>query len=777
MRMSARMIRVFGLLALTLLLGLGGADPRVWIGTAGPGTAARAQTGGFVFRTIRVTGNQRIEDSTIRQFADIPLRKPVTAGQLNAAYQRLLDSGLFEDVTLTPKGAVLEIAVKEYPTINEIAFEGNKRTKDDKLQSVITSRPRLVYSPAQAEADAARLIEAYRQAGRYNAKVTPKIIPRADNRVDLVFEIFEGDVVEIQRLGFVGNRHFSDYRLRKVLSTKQAGILHRLVRSDSFIADRIELDKQMLRDFYLSRGFIDFQVLSVSTEVARARNGFFLTFNIREGQPYSFGQINVTSNLPDIDPDAYAAVVGIKSGATYSPALVDRAINRMETLATKKGLNFVRVTPRIKRNDDNRTLDIEFVLERGPRIFVERIDIEGNATTLDRVIRRQFTTVEGDPFNPRLIRQAAERIRALGFFSNVDVQSREGSAPDQRIIDVKVEEQPTGSLTFGVSYSASTGVGGTIALEESNFLGRGQYVKLSFGGGLSNQGTRLTFREPAFLGRRNLAFEFDAGQSGSTHLAAPYDVSSGTFKTGFTFPISENGKLNLSVRAGSDTISNVAPGTSALIAPATSTTRAFGYGYSYDSRGKGLDPKSGLIFNLSQEFAGAGGSARYVKTRAKIGAQTAFHNEDIVVRAELEGGYLASLGGTTSFITDRFSQSDAIMLGFARNGMGPRDTAASANNDALGGNAFAVARIEATFPLGLPEEYGVSGGVFWHAGSIWSLDNRDGGSSTTDGIDLVDDSMHLRSVIGPLRFNFSHVLAAQAYDVPENFNLTIGRRF
>ncbi len=749
-----------------------------------PGLMAPAQAQQTaVYNAIVVRGNLRIEETTIRNFAALPARKPLTPGQINAGYQRLVATGLFEEVEIIPSGNSLVINVKEYPTINRINFERNKKIKDDQLAELITSRPRHTYSPAQAEADAALIIDAYRQAGRHTAEVKPKIIRRSDNRVDLVFEIFEGKSVEIQRLSFVGNRDFSDRRLRRILSTKQAGLLRSFIKSDSFVADRIEFDKQVLRDFYLSRGYVDFEVLSVSSEVVRERNGFFLTFKLREGVSYNFGALTTTSGLAEIDPDEFQAVMRLSSGDTYSPFKVEQVIARMETLATRKGLNFIRVTPRVVRHDENQTIDLEFVIERGPRIFVERIDIEGNVTTLDQVIRRQFTTVEGDPFNPREIREAADRIRALGFFAKSDVTTREGSSPDRVIVDVDVEEQPTGSFSFGVSYGASTGVGATLSLSESNFLGRGQFIKAEIGGATASRNYELAFAEPFFLGR-NLRLGFAGYLRNTTHQNASYDTSITGFTPTLSFPLSENGRLELSYLWSRNQVLNTDTTASALITDGVRTSSSVGFTYSFDNVLGGINPLAGTTFRITQEFAGLGGTASFSKTTALLGMRTNIINDEISISAELEGGILASFGGTASHITDRFFMGNRVMRGFGPNGIGPREQGALANTDALGGNYFAVARFEANFPIGLPEEYGISGGIFYDVGSLWGLDDTAGGLV---GADPLDDSFQLRSVIGvsifwetavgPLRFNFSQPLSGPAYDQTETFSLTIGRRF
>ena len=444
-----------GLLALALLLAM----------SIAPG---QAEAQSYRFTSVSIEGNKRIEPAAILTYAGIARGQTVTAGELNAAYQRILDTGLFEKVELLPQGNRLVIRVAEYPTINQIAFEGNRKIKDEDLEGIIKSRPRQVFNPAQAERDAEAIAEAYAQNGRVAARVTPKIIRRSDNRVDLVFEIFEGKGIEIQRISFVGNKAFSDRRLRRVIQSKQAGLLRAIINSDTFVEDRLAFDEQVLTDFYQSRGYVDFRVTGVNAELSRERDAYFVTFNIHEGQQFRFGQITTVSEVPEADAAEFQSVVRIRPGMTYSPTLVEDAISRMEQLATRKGIDFLRVEPRITRNDRDLTLNVEFALVRGPRVFVERIDITGNTTTLDRVIRRQFDTVEGDPFNPREIREAAERIRALGYFKDVEVNAHEGSRPDQVVVDVQVEETTTGSLSFGGSYSSDAGLGVSLSFRERN---------------------------------------------------------------------------------------------------------------------------------------------------------------------------------------------------------------------------------------------------------------------------------------------------------------------
>ena len=735
----------------------------------------------FSFSNVTIEGNDRVDAATILNYAGIRRGQEVSAGALNDAYQRILNSNLFETVELLPQGSTLVIRVKEYPIVNVISIEGNKRLKDEKLAELIKSQPRRVYSPAQAEADAAAMAEAYRVGGRLAATVTPKIIRRSDNRVDLVFEITEGRVVENERISFVGNKAFSDRRLRQVLETKQAGFIRTLIQRDTFVAERLELDRKMLTDFYQSRGYIDFQVVDASAEVSRERDATFVVFTVREGVSYNIGQVSTVSEVEGLDAAEFEAVQRIRTGQTYSPLLIDNNITRMETLALKKGLNFVRVEPRITRDNRGQAVDIEFAIVRGQRIFVERIDIEGNTTTLDQVVRRQFRTSEGDPFNPREIRQAAERIRALGFFADAQVNADQGSAPDQVVVNVDVEEQPTGSLNFGVSYSVANGTGFNIGFSETNFLGRGQRLSVSISTASDNQNSSFSFTEPAFLGR-DLRFSIGAFYRTSESDFSSYDTRSIGFSTGIGFPVGEQSNLDLRIGVAEDKLFNYtgdSPIIEAEVDEGSKRTMFVGYTYEFDNRITGLNPKGGVLLRFGQEFAGLAGDNKYLKTTALALAETKVLNEEVTLRAIFEGGAITSLGGNVTRVTDRFFGNGKIR-GFEPNGIGPRDLGA-ADEDALGGNMFAVARFEADFPLGLPEEYGITGGAFMDVGSVWSLDNVAGlGGPVDDGFNpraTVGVSLFWTTPIGPLRFNFSKAIVKEDYDREQTFDLTIQTRF
>lgn len=730
--------------------------------------------------SIRVDGNERIPDATIVSLLDLEPGAVASDGEINDALQRVLASGLFETVEITPTGGGLIVEVVERPTINRISIEGNRRLDDDELLAEISSSPRRVFSPQTAETDAARLTDIYRQRSRLAATVTPKIIRRSDNRVDLVFEVAEGRVVENERVSFVGNRNFSDRRLRRVIDTKQAGFLRAIVGRDTYVPERIAFDRQLLTDFYRSRGYVDFQVLDVTTELSRERDATFVTFIVREGQSFRVGEVSVSSEFQGLDVAQYQSALRLRPGETWNPSRIEEQITRLERLALQQGYDFLRADPRITRNDRDLTLDVEFALVRGPRVFVERIDIEGNQTTLDRVIRRQFDTVEGDPFNPREIRNAAERIRALGFFAQADVNTREGSASDQVIVDVDVEEQPTGSLSFGGSYNNDTGVALVIGFSERNFLGRGQSVTFDIQTGDENTTSRLGFREPAFLGR-DLTLGLDARYITSDYDEATYETRESALSPSLAFPVGENSRLSIYYEIARESIFNVVPEASPILAREAGDywKSSIGYNYTLDLLRGGLNPNRGVRLTFGQEYSGLGGDVDAIKTTARAVAQRDVWNEEVTLRAILEGGVISSLEATTR-VTDRFFLSSNQLRGFAGRGVGPRDTTAG-NSDVLGGNKYVSLRLEADFPLGLPEEYGISGGVFADFGSLWGLDDTAGAAGVVDdGFELrssVGVSIFWTTPIGPLRLNFAKPIEKNPLDEENTFDITISTQF
>jgi outer membrane protein insertion porin family len=512
---------------------------------------------------------------------------------------------------------------------------------------------------------------------------------------------------------------------------------------------------------------------------------------VSEGQQYAFGEMGVASNIPGLDPAEFEALLApLLGGGVYNATLVERVIERMAFQAGQEGYAFLDIRPRVTKNDADRTVDIVFELVEGDRVFIERIDISGNTRTLDRVIRRQFRVVEGDAFNAREVRDAENRIRALDYFGNVAVQVREGSAPQRAIIDVEVEEQPTGSLNLGGSFSSSEGFAAQISITERNFLGRGQTVNLAVTASSQFTNVDFTFLEPALFDR-DLLGGFQVYYLDRNYEETAYKTRNIGFAPRFGFPVSEDGRLTLRYIISQNEIYDVAFDASDIIKQEAGTDliSAVSGTYVFDRRNSPVDPTAGFILSATQEFAGLGGDSVYSKTSGTARAFTSLFDEDVILSAALEGGALFVQGGSN--ITQRYITGGDAFRGFARNGVGPRDFCRRGDcrdpqedvkvDDPLGGNFLTVLQLDASFPLGPLEQYGIYGGVFSDIGSLWGLNDTDGSMGEVDADFFLRAtaglSLFIETPFAPLRFNFSRALRDKEFDQTENFRFTVGTRF
>ncbi|MGF1445924.1 MAG: outer membrane protein assembly factor BamA [Pikeienuella sp.] len=749
--------------------------------------ALAQQAAGPVGR-IEVRGAQRIEPATVLTYMALPSDRQITAEDLNADTRRLFETGLFRDVRIIPGERGILVEVEENPSINEIAFEGNDFVTDENLRQIISSRPRFPFSAAGAEADAQAIIEVYRRTGRYGAQVTPVIIERSENRVDLVFEISEGDLTEVLSIDFTGNEAFSDSRLRDEIETRESGIFSVLFSTDIYDPDRLELDQSLLRSFYLSRGYADFAVLSATAELSPDRSGFFITFTVEEGEQYSFGEFDVLVTAEGLEPDEFLAAIPAEdlTGETYDATEVEDIANDLTDLAGERGFAFVQVQPRADKDDENLIIDITFELTEGQRIFVERIDIEGNTATLDRVIRREVELVEGDAFDARKIRRTRRSLRGLGYFERVEVDVEEGSAEDRAVLKVRVEEQSTGSINFGVGFSSSAGPIGSVAITERNFLGRGQIVNATVTAAGDTQVYDFSFTEPRFLDRdlavslRGFFIQDDRDDESS------FEINRAGFEPRVAFPLSDRARLRLDYSISRDDLQAAPDASPAIqIDDGDRFKSSLAYILTYDARNDRIEPTAGYLGRLEQEFAGLGGDAQFVKTRASIKGWQGFFDGDIVASAELEGGALVSFGDDSQ-VNDRFFLGGNSLRGFEAEGIGPRDTVNS-GRDAVGGNYFAALRLQVSFPIGLPEEFGIFGGAFVDAGTVFGLDRTSFPAINQAQAVDIDDGANIRvsaggllfvdSPFGPIELSLGFPLIDEEFDEDELFRLSVGTRF
>ena len=735
----------------------------------------KAHTQETLVSSINVDGNKRISSDTIVSLSKVQVGSAYSPTQLNSALQSIKKSSYFKTVDISIFNNILNINVIENPTINSISFEGNNTLSDINLNELIRSKQRQTLLISQVEKDTDKIATAYADTGRISAIVTPKVIELSDNRVDLVFEITEGRITEVEKITFTGNRVFSDLRLKGVIATKQAGIFRRFIKSDTFVKDKLDYDIDLLRNFYINKGFIDFEVQS-SVELTREKDAFLINYNIKEGQKYIFSEIKFDTSKLNIDEKSLVKINRIKNGSKYDRRRVTKLIDEIDIYLAKNGFNFFEPVPVVSRNDENLTMNVEIQINETRKVFVERIEVEGNSTTLDEVIRLQFDFVEGDPFNRRKVLEAVDKIRGLGFFSNVETSTRNGSAPEKIIIEVKLTEKPTGSLGIGAGYNSSDGTVATFNVNERNFLGKGQTVKLDLSTSKIEKQTELGFEDPSFLGR-NLLAGISFGQTSTTPSSVPLSTDKLYFEPKIGFPLSRDSKLTIEYSFDQEDVKLTTA--SNLVSPiirddvGKKNKSALIFIYSLDKTNSVVTPTAGYDFRIIQELNGLGGDISFSKTNLNFRTYRTILRDDIILSSNLSSGVIV---GSDASLMNRFSLGGDRLKGFRNQGIGPYD---STYDTHLGGKMYTSLSLEASFPIGIPEEYGIYGGIFLDTGSLWGLDNTDSGR--------IDDSSEIRSAlgfsifwesaIGPLRFNWSSPIKKETNDVTENFRFTIDTRF
>ena len=682
-----------GLLLAILLFG-GGSDAVF---------AQTAETGAPV-SSIVVEGNRRVEADTIRSYFKVAPGERLDAAKIDSALKALYASGLFQDIRFSQSGGRLIVTVVEAPVIDRLAFEGNNKIKDEQLQQEIQSKARGTLSRATVQADVQRILEVYHRNGRFDVQVVPKIVERPNNRVDLIFEIKEGEKTGVKTINFVGNKAYSSSRLKEVIKTSASNFLSFLQTTDVYDPDRIEADRDLIRRFYLSHGYADVQVVSATGEYDPAQKGFLITFTIEEGPLYRFGTIDIQSNIRAIDPRSLRSILRVYSGDVYNGDAIEKTVENLTVEITKHGYPFATVRPRGDRNPQTRTVGVVFVLDEGVRAYIERINIRNNTRTRDYVIRREIDISEGDPYNRALVDRAERRIKNLNFFKTVKITNEPGSAPDRVVINVDVEEQSTGDFSVMGGYSTADGFMGQVSISERNLFGTGKYAKASATIGQYIRGVEFNFVEPYLLDQRmSGGIDLFARET----LSSPY-LSYGTENIGTNLklgiPLREDLSLQLrysiywqaitltssiddcanvnpnfsttfptlnAVNAAAGVIGAAYPGYAAALAAGNQTscmvyegaptyqaslpirfelaqggylTSLAGYGLTYNTLDNNKRPTSGMLLSFGQDFAGLGGDAYYMRS---VGDFRAYYEviSDLIGILHLQGGDILGFGG------------------------------------------------------------------------------------------------------------------------------------
>ena len=728
-----------------------------------------------VIQSVEVRGAQRVDPGTVISYMLIREGDPFDPRRIDRSLKSLFATGLFADISLRREGNVLVVNVVENPIINRIAFEGNKEFESESLRSEISLRPRVIYTRTKVQEDVKRILTLYRQSGLFAGSVEPKIIQLEQNRVDLVFEINEGAETEIGSIRFIGNSEFSDGRLREVIQTRETKWWRFYTTDDVYDPDRMNLDRELLRRFYLNNGYADFKVNSGIAELTPDKKSFFLTYAVEEGERYQFGDVEVEARLKDLKEEDLKTSLEVEKDDWYSAEEVEKTIDRLTEQVGTLGFAFVEIRPRVNRDRENKKINVKYVINEGPRVFVERINISGNIRTLDKVIRREFRLVEGDAFNASKLRRSKTRIQNLGFFEKVNIDQVPGSAPDKTLINVAVEEKPTGQITLGAGYSSTVGVLGDIRLTESNFLGKGQNVTLQTQIAAEASQIDFSFTEPYFLDRE-LSAGFDLFRfTRDLQDTSSFDIErkGGRVRTGYriTENLSESWRYTFRITD----ISSVASDASSLIRDqqGSETLSELGHTIAYDRRDNIIKPTSGYVLKLETEGAGLGGTLFHLRNTATSGVYYPLADR-WVLSARGKFGYIAGLGEDVA-LSERYFLGGEDVRGFATAGSGPRDIA---TDDALGGEWLYAATFEMTFPTGLPDEFGVGGRVFTDLGSSGKLSPVNASTRDVDSLRMgMGAGITWESPFGPLGIDLAVPLLKEDFDRTEYVRVNFGTRF
>ncbi len=727
------------------------------------GAAGATFAGPVAAQTIVVQGSQRVDAETIRSYF-----AGTDQARINQAVRDLYSTGLFSDVRVRRDGGRLIVQVTENNLINRVAFEGNSKVKSDILLAEVQTKSRGAFNPSTVQADIERVRDVYRRAGRGAANVTSRTVSLPNGRIDVVFTVNEGGKTGVRSVEFSGNTAYSAYRLRGIMQTTEMNFLSWLKNSDVYDPDRISADLELIRRFYLKNGYADFRIVGSDAQYDEARQGWVVNITMEEGAPYRVAAVNVDSRIADIDVATIQSTVRLRAGDVYNGDLVEKSVEAIRREVARKGYAFAAVRPRGDRDPATQSINLSFVVEEGPRVYVERIVVRGNTRTRDYVIRREFELGEGDAYNRVLVDRAERRLNSLGFFKRVRIINEPGTLPDRVVVIVDVEDQPTGSFGVSGGYSTQDGFIGEVSVSESNFLGRGQFVRASASLGQRVRGVDLSFTEPYFLGYRmaagvdlffrentNSTFAlYDTSNVGATlRLGIPLTdqfslgVRYSIYQTEITIPNDKRRPFNdcttfipgvtpLPSTATMNCLTNGEASLAVKEAAGTWLTSSVGSTLSYSTLDNGRNPTSGMFAEVRGDVAGLGGDAKWVRGTADLRYYYPVW-DNVTLMARAQGGHISAYGGNDLRIVDNFNLGPSLVRGFASGGIGPRDISTGASNNrtsSLGGTTYFGGTLELQFPIfGLPREVGLRGAIFADAGTLFGYKGR------TDFVGFVND--------------------------------------
>ncbi|HRE45466.1 MAG TPA: outer membrane protein assembly factor BamA [Terricaulis sp.] len=810
---------VAGAVGCVVTVGAGGAlvAPGEAYAQEGAASEAAAEQGAAI-RRIVVQGNQRIEAATISSYLLVRPGDTFDPERIDMSLKTLFATGLFADVQIEQRGGDLIVAVIENPIINRVIFEGMRTLDQEDLLKEVQARPRSTFTPARAQADVQRIIEVYRRSGRFAAQVTPQVRELDQNRVDLIFEVDEGPVTGVRDINFIGNTEFTDRTLRDAIVTTRSSWWNFFQSNDNYDPDRLEYDREQLRQHYNNRGFADFRVVSAVAELTPDQRDFFITFTVDEGVRYEFGQVNVVAQLDRLSPEMLQSVIPIRQGDVFRGSQIEDAIDAMTYVAGTVGYANVDIVPIVERDRENRVVNLTFEVNEGARVYIERIDVVGNTRTIDRVIRRELRVNEGDAFNRVLLDRSRQRIQALGFFSSVEVEDRLGSQPDRGVVTVSVAEESTGELAFAAGFSSTENLLFDLSITERNLRGRGQFLRLRASTSSYRQQVDLRFTEPRFMDREVAAgFDIYSLRTDFLDQSSFENVSTGIgLRT--SFPVAERTSLGITYSLIQDETEiadiyidhdnnpltpvidqcNPANTQRPLICAQEGDflTSMLGFTVNWDQRNNIINATRGYDVQLRQDIAGVGGEVNYLRSEIEAGVYYGLPWSGWRLMLRGTAGYIMGWGGDDVRINDRFFKGGSSFRGFDVAGIGPRQLLVDdvtgemvQRGDAIGGNLYAIGTLQMDVPLPLPESYGVGAAAFVEFGTLGLVDTASRQMVDLNGANrlIVDDAASLRvaagvsiywdSPFGPVQFDLSQPLEYEEYDRREQFRFSTRTRF
>ena len=738
-----------------------------------------------VIRNISVRGAERTGADTVVSSLTIVPGKNFSNADIDQSIKRLYATGLFSDVRISVSGGTLVVVVNENQLINQVVFNGNRKIKDDKLRGLVKTQPLGPYSESLVEADLQALRRAYAEIGRSDVEITTQTVTVGDGRVNLAFVINEGGRTKIDVINFEGNNAYSDFRLRAVIATKESGLFSFITRRDIYSEEKLRADEEALRQFYYNHGYADFRVLSSDAVLDPATNTYVVTFQVDEGERYRFGPITVESTVDGVDPAELQSLSETREGKVYRARDVQDSMSAISKRVASQGYPFARVTPRGNRDMANKTISVDYVVDQGERAYVERIEIRGNTATRDYVIRREFDMAEGDAYNQERVAEAKRRLERLGYFSKVDISTQPGSAPDRVVLVVDVADQSTGSFGIGAGYA--TGGEGFIleaSIEEKNFLGRGQYIRVSASGGALTRNYSISFTEPYFLGYR-LAAGFDLFKS-SNSIQENYSYADQGFSLRVAAPITNDISTTFrynykELRYTSDSYFRLSQPYRRVVDGSPWVQSTVSNTVTYNTLDSAMLPHEGILASLTQEIAGLGGDSRFYRVSGRArGYYTISDEMDLIGSLSTSAGYVVSIDGKALNVFDQFSLDSNDIRGFADSGIGPR-----MRGDPIGGTTYLTASAEMTFPLpGVSQDSGFRGGFFVDAGTLFGNDVKvkepTKGKLHGVGMDwrvATGASLIWASPFGPLRVDYAIPVMKQDHDIVQNLKFGISTAF